>query len=57
MTTISSNGTTKLKPHLGFDHRSYVTDNYEKVRKKNERFEKRLLNRISKSSSRYVKSN
>ncbi len=46
MATISSNGTTKLKPSLDLDRRSYVKDNYQNARK-NERFEKRLLHLIS----------
>jgi hypothetical protein len=47
MTTMSNNVTTKLKPRLDFDPRSYVTDNYQKPRKNNEHFEKRLLYLIS----------
>ncbi len=47
MATTSSKGRTKQKPGLDLDRRSYAKDNYQKARKKNERFEKRLLNLIS----------
>jgi len=43
MRTISSNGTTKEKQRLDLDDRSPAKDSY----RKNERFEKRLLNLIS----------
>jgi hypothetical protein len=43
MATISSNGTTKEKQRLDLDGRSSAKDSY----RKNEHFEKRLLNLIS----------
>jgi hypothetical protein len=47
MATISSNGTTKEKQRLDLESRSSAKDNHRKSKKKNELFEKRLLNLIS----------